>query len=142
MLVRLVAGKLGTAGMCCSCSSHPSLSHPNNEDLLLGTPTYAKDGAPTFFYFEDTSGSCGGGSTGVDAAADCLGNQAQFADERRELVGEKSLRAVGDCFVGIGVDLDDDAVGSSGYRSACQRRDQIAAAGAVRGIADDGQVRE
>ena len=52
------------------------------------------------------------------------------------------LRAVGEGLVGVGVDLDQQAVGAGGQRGQGHRRDVIALAGAVAGVDQDRQVRQ
>ena len=58
------------------------------------------------------------------------------------LSGIERLRAVAQRVIGIVVHLHQQPVGAGGHGSARHRRHQIAAAGAVRGIADDRQMRE
>ena len=57
-----------------------------------------------------------------------------------EAVGAQRLRPVADRLVGLGVHLDDDAVGADGGRGQRQRLDEVAPAGGVAGVDDDRQV--
>ena len=51
-----------------------------------------------------------------DHAADRAGDEAQLADELRELVRVQRLRAVRQRAIGGRMHLDDDAIGASGQR--------------------------
>ena len=78
----------------------------------------------------------------LDRAVHGGGDDAQRVHELGELLGKERLRAVGERLVGVGMDFDEQAVAAGGNRGARHGGNLVAAAGAVRGIADDGQVRE
>src|SRR5271154_5295030 len=77
-----------------------------------------------------------------DAAAYGGGDDAEFAHELGELRWIQGLRAVGKRVVWIVVNFDQDAVGTCSDGCAGHGRDFVAAAGAVRGIGNDGKMRQ
>ena len=60
--------------------------------------------------------------------------------EGGELVGVQGLGPVGEGLFRFVMDLDHEAVGPGGHRGPGQGRHQVAAAGGVAGVDDDGQV--
>ncbi len=77
-----------------------------------------------------------------DAAADCRSDDAQFGHQLSERSWIERLRSVGERVVGIVMHFDEQAVGSSGDRSAGHRRNFVAASGAMRRIGPHRQVRK
>ena len=61
---------------------------------------------------------------------------------RGELGGVDGLGAVGEGVLGLVMDFDDDAVGAAGDGGAGHGQHAVAAAGAVAGVDEDGQVAE
>ena len=74
-----------------------------------------------------------------NAAADRRSNDAQLVHELGKLLGKERLRAVGHGLVGVGVHLDQQAIGTGSYRGARHRRNDVAEADAVRRIAEMGR---
>src|ERR1700728_1385040 len=77
-----------------------------------------------------------------DAATDGWGNYAELGHQLGELGWVEGLGAVGEGVVGIVVDFDQDAVGACGYGGSSHGRDFVAAAGAVAGVAEHGEMRK
>src|SRR4029077_10777032 len=77
-----------------------------------------------------------------NAPAHCRRNQAKLPHQLAELFRIERLRAVAQRVVRIVVDLDEQPVGSSRHRRARHGSDLIAASGAMRWVADDGQMRK
>src|SRR5437764_939678 len=65
-----------------------------------------------------------------------------FADEVLVLFERQGLRAVGESAFGVVVDFDDEAVGSGGDARARERHHHVVVSRSVRGVNDDGQVRD
>ena len=59
------------------------------------------------------------------------GDLANFGEEFSEFVGEDGLDAVGEGFVGLVVDFNEEAIGADGDGGAGERQDLVAFAGAV-----------
>src|ERR1017187_5975540 len=70
------------------------------------------------------------------------GDGLQLVHQLFELLGAHGLRAVGGGAIGVGMDFNHEAIGAGGQGGARHGSDDIAAAGAVRWVGDDGQVGE
>ena len=68
------------------------------------------------------------------------GDLADFGREFGELAREDGLDAVGEGFVGLVVDFDEEAIAADGYGGAGERENFVAFAGAVAGIDHDGEM--
>ena len=77
-----------------------------------------------------------------EIAADHGGDLLDLVHHGGELVGIDGLRAVGERLFGLVVDFDQDAVGAGGDGGAGHGQHAVAAAGAVAGVDEDGQVAE
>src|SRR6267378_8582720 len=76
----------------------------------------------------------------VDDAVEDGGDLAHFVGEDREFFRKDRLHAVGEGFVRLVVDFDEEAIGANGDGSAGEREYFVALAGTVAGIDEDGQV--
>src|SRR6266545_1817360 len=71
-----------------------------------------------------------------------LGQIADLREQPLEAREVERLRAVGERMVGIGMNLDHEAVGAGGQRGQGHGGNIFALARAVAGVDEDGQVRE
>jgi hypothetical protein len=69
-----------------------------------------------------------------------VGDLADLAGEFGKLIGNDGLDPIGESFLGLVVDFDEQAVGSHGDCGARERKNLVALAGAVARIDEDGQV--
>lgn len=76
----------------------------------------------------------------VDLTVQDLGDLLDFAEEVGEVGGKDGLDAVGEGFVGLVVDFDEETIGADCYRRAGERENFVTFAGAVRRIDEDGKV--
>jgi hypothetical protein len=70
---------------------------------------------------------------------DC-GNLAHFVSEGDEFLGEQGLHPVGEGFIRLVMNFDEEAVGADGDGSARKRQDFVALAGTVAGIDEDREM--
>src|SRR5882724_4830117 len=76
----------------------------------------------------------------VDGAVEDGGDLAHFVGEDGKFFGQDGLHAVGEGFVRLVMDFDEQAIGTNGDGSAGQWENLVALASAVAGIDEDGQV--
>src|SRR6266849_10653631 len=76
----------------------------------------------------------------VDYAVEDGGDLAHFVGEDGEFFGKDGLHAVGEGFVRLVMNFDEQAIGSHCDGGAGERENFVALAGTVAGIDEDGQV--
>jgi hypothetical protein len=76
----------------------------------------------------------------VDLAVEDGGDLEDFGVEFGEFGGEDGLDAVGEGFIGLVVDFDEEAIAADGNGGAGERENFVAFAGAVAGIDHDGEM--
>ena len=76
----------------------------------------------------------------VDSAVEDGGDLAHFVGEDGKFFGEDGLHAVGESFVRLVMDFDEQAIGADGDSCAGERKNFVALAGAMAGIDEDGEV--
>ena len=65
---------------------------------------------------------------------------AHFVGEGEEFLGEEGLHAVGERFVRLVMNFDEETIGADGYGGAGERQNFVALAGAVAGIDKDWEM--
>src|SRR5713101_4097324 len=83
---------------------------------------------------------CGAYALLIDGTVEDGGDLAHFVGEGYEFLGEEGLHAVGEGFVRLVMDFDEQAIGADGDGRARKRQDFVAFASAVAGIDENGKV--
>ena len=76
----------------------------------------------------------------VDSAVEDGGDLAHFVGKDGKFFGEDGLHAVGEGFVRLVMDFDEQAISANGDGRTGERKNLVALAGTVAGIDEDGQV--